>query len=94
MSFLETKSLNPHILLHAFSLPPLSQEEKTPLKRLYLLARTRQFDTINATASSITSVSFPSLPQSISRSIQKSQKPKQSPRLGNKNLEPIKLLII
>lgn len=64
MSFLAEKSINPHILLHALSLPPINTLPETPLRRLNLLARTRQFDAIAATAQTIKDISFPTLPNS------------------------------
>lgn len=64
MSFLAEKSINPHILLHALSLPPNNALPETPLRRLNLLARTRQFDAIGATAQAIKDISFPTLPNS------------------------------
>lgn len=65
MSFIETKILNPHLLLHALSLPPLNSQDNIQLKRLNLLARTRRFDDIIAASAAIKDYAFPSLAKSI-----------------------------
>lgn len=65
MSFIETKILNPHLLLHALSLPPLNSQDNIQLKRLNLLARTRRFDEIIAASAAVKDYAFPSLTQSI-----------------------------
>lgn len=67
MSFLGQKPINPHILLYALSLPPFSTQPETPLKKLSLLARTRQFDAIASTAETLKDISFPTLTKSIYR---------------------------
>lgn len=64
MSFLGEKQINPHILIHALSLPPFNSQPETPLKKLSLLARTRQFEAISSLASSLKDISFPTLPNS------------------------------
>lgn len=65
MSFIETKILNPHLLLHALSLPPLNSQDNIQLKRLNLLARTRRFDDIIAASAAVKDYAFPSLAKSI-----------------------------
>lgn len=85
MSFLAEKSINPHILLYALSLPPNSTLQETPLRRLNLLARTRQFDAIEATVSIIKDISFPTLPNSTFRSIKNSPSPKRRVNPENNN---------
>lgn len=65
MSFIETKILNPHLLLHALSLPPLNSQHNIQLKRLNLLARTRRFDDIIAASAEVKDYAFPTLAKSI-----------------------------
>lgn len=75
MSFIETKILNPHLLLHALSLPPLNSQENTNLKRLNLLSRTRRFDDIIAASAAVKDYAFPTLAKSTAITSKNLKKP-------------------
>lgn len=64
MIILSKKTINPHIKLHALSMPPISALPDTPLQRLNLLALTRQFDAINEAVKSNKDMQFPNLADS------------------------------
>lgn len=64
MSFLNNKTINPHIHLHALTLAPLAQAKDTPLHTLNLLAKTRRFNDILAAAKAVGNLQFPTLANS------------------------------
>lgn len=86
MSFLQTKSINPHLHIFALSLAPLSQQPETPLQRLNLLARTRRFDDIQAAAAEAKEFNFPTLINSTQIIIQSCLKQNKTVNNRDKNL--------
>ena len=66
MSFITTKRINPHLLIHALAQHPLNTHADTPLLRLSLLATTRRFGDILGAASGLDNIGFPTLAQSTS----------------------------